>query len=107
MAMYFFTRILRDDPEPRLDAGQRRLDVEICLDAIFVGKNAAHRRGGKDVAEYAGTHSNGAHFSAFQGVAGRIERLRYKMRALRSIPGLRSRARTVAKTTRIEPPPGR
>src|ERR1700731_1475078 len=94
MAKDFVARILRDDPEPSLDAGERRLDVEICLDAIFVGENAAHRRGGKDVAEYAGTHSNGAHFSAFQGVAGRIERLRYKMRAPRSMPGLRSRART-------------
>ena len=38
-------------PSARLGARQRRLDVEIFLDAVFVGEDAPHRLGGKDVAE--------------------------------------------------------
>ncbi len=44
-------RLARDDAEPRLDARQRRLDVEIALHAVLVGEHAPHRRGAEDVAE--------------------------------------------------------
>jgi len=67
MAKDLVACILWNDTETRLCAGQRRLDVEIFLDAIFVGKGAAHRFSGKNIAEDAGTHSNGGHSSAFRG----------------------------------------
>ena len=47
----FLRSLLRNDAEARLGARQRRLDVEIFLDAVFVGEDPPHRLGGKDVAE--------------------------------------------------------
>jgi hypothetical protein len=47
----FLRGLLRNDAEPRLGARERRLDVEIFLDPVFVGEDPPHRLGGKDVAE--------------------------------------------------------
>ena len=50
----FLGRLFRDDAEPRLRPRQRRLEVEIFLHAVLVGKNPPHRLGGEDVAENGG-----------------------------------------------------
>ncbi len=57
----FIAGVLRNDAEPGLGAGERRLDVEIFLDAILVGENPPHRLGGKDVAEDSRTHADSGH----------------------------------------------
>ena len=36
--------LLRDDAEPALHPRQRRLDLEIAGDAVFVGEHMAHLR---------------------------------------------------------------
>ncbi len=54
-------RLLRDDAEPRLRPRQRRLEVEIFLHAVVVGKHPPHRLGGEDVAEYGGVDQRRGH----------------------------------------------
>ncbi len=61
MAHDFVARILRDDAEASLGAGQRCFDVEIFLDAAFVRENTSHLLGGKYVAKNTGAHADGGH----------------------------------------------
>ena len=44
-------RFSRDDAEARLHARERRLDVEVVLDAVAVGEDAPHRLSAEDVAK--------------------------------------------------------
>ena len=46
--------LFRDDAEPRLPARQRRLEIEILLHAVFVGKDLPHGRRRENVAEHRG-----------------------------------------------------
>ena len=46
--------LLGNDAEPRLRPRQARLEIEIFLDAVLVGKDPPHRLGREDVAEDGG-----------------------------------------------------
>src|SRR5262249_28872323 len=64
--------VLRNDAEPRLRARERRLEVEIFLDAVLVGEHVAHRLGREDVAEYGGVDGGRVHGvpSEYHALAG-------------------------------------
>ncbi len=51
----------RDDPEPRLDARQRRLDLEIIFGPRLVGEYPAHLRRAEDVLEDDRIEGRGGH----------------------------------------------
>jgi hypothetical protein len=51
VAANLFRGLFWDDPELRLSAGERRLDVEIALNAALIGKHRPHRRRAEDVAK--------------------------------------------------------
>ena len=53
--------VLRNDPEPRLGARQRGLEVEVFLDAVLIGKHAPHRLGRENVAEDDGIDDGRGH----------------------------------------------
>ena len=57
----FFGGVLRDDAEPRLRPCQRRLEVEVLLHAVFIGKHPPHGLGREDVAEHGGVDCGGGH----------------------------------------------
>ncbi len=56
-----------NDAEPRLDPGERRLDVEITLHARPVREHVAHRCGPEQVAEHLGIDRGGGHGGSFGG----------------------------------------
>jgi hypothetical protein len=57
----FFRRLLGNDSQARLHAGKRPLDVEIVLNAAFIGKNGAHGRAAEEIAKEGGVDDGGRH----------------------------------------------
>src|SRR5262249_29745941 len=95
VALDFIACTLRNDAETRLDAGKRRFEVQILLDAIFVCKDSAHRLGGKYVTEDTGAHSNGCHSSTFRGEGARSGAIPTKRAGGRPSPVMRRRSSIV------------
>ncbi len=61
----FLARLLRDDAEPGLRAGQPGLEVEILLDAVAVRPHLPHGLGAENVAEDGGVDGAGGHGGPF------------------------------------------
>src|SRR5213079_184922 len=54
-------RLVRDQPEPALDLGQRGLDVEVLLRPVLVGPDVAHLVAREDALEDGGVDDGGGH----------------------------------------------
>ncbi len=57
----FLRRLLGNDSQARLYAGQRSFDVEVILNAAFIGEDRAHGRVAEGVAEQGGVDDGGGH----------------------------------------------
>ena len=57
-------RFGRDDPEPSLRAGERRLDVDAAGKERFVTEDSSHRRGAEHVGKNCGIEDSNRHYRA-------------------------------------------